>query len=69
MKGNNMRELNEQEVEEVSGGLSVEVGGLAILTMGVGAVLSGPIGIGALAIGLGGTMMVGGVAVEEGYCS
>jgi hypothetical protein len=67
-KGKNMRELNEQEVEEVSGGLSVVEGGILITTIGLGA-LSGPIAIGALAMGLGLTMLVGGTAVDEGYCS
>ena len=63
-----MRELNEQEVEEVSGGLSMAYGGLSIASIGVGALL-GPIALGAFAVGLGVTMLVGGTAIDEGYCS
>ncbi|MFT4631730.1 MAG: lactobin A/cerein 7B family class IIb bacteriocin [Crocinitomicaceae bacterium] len=62
-----MRELNEQEVEEVSGGLSLSASGGMILGIGI-ASLGGPVGLGAFAVGLGVTLMVGGTGMEAGYC-
>jgi hypothetical protein len=65
MSGISVRELDFQEISEVSGGLSMSVGGAAITSIGVGA-LGGPVGLAAFAIGLGVTLMVGGTAMEEG---
>ncbi len=60
------RELSSAEVGQVSGGLSMSDGGLAILGVGLGA-LAGPVSLGAFAVGLGATMLVGGTLAEEGY--
>ncbi|MEH6556892.1 MAG: hypothetical protein V7708_03795 [Oceanicoccus sp.] len=60
-----MYELSSSEIEKVSGGLSLAQGGLAITAIGLGA-LTGPLALGAFAVGLGTTMLVGGTMAEEG---
>lgn len=60
-----MYELNNVEIEKVSGALSFTQGGLAITAIGLGA-LTGPVGIGVFAVSLGTTMLVGGTLAEEG---
>jgi hypothetical protein len=61
-----LRELNCQEIEKVSGGLDMSTGGGMIMSIGLGA-LAGPVGLGAFAVGLGTTLLVGGTMAEAGY--
>lgn len=56
-----MRELTEEEVADVSGGLTVEEGGEALMTIGMAGIASGVgASIGAFAFGMGLAMTVGG---------
>lgn len=57
-----MRELEEHELDQVSGGdhgLTLGEGGLALVGVGLSAISLGPVGLGAFAISAGTTMLVG----------
>ncbi|MCI5107553.1 MAG: hypothetical protein MRY76_12620 [Pseudomonadales bacterium] len=57
-----MRELQEHELEMVSGGdhgLTPAEGGAALIGVGLAAISLGPIGLGAFAISAGSTMLLG----------
>jgi hypothetical protein len=57
-----MRELQEHELEMVSGGdhgLTPGEAGVALIGVGIGALGLGPVGLGAFAIGAGVTMLGG----------
>jgi len=60
-----MRELTQKEVEEVSGGLDLQEGGLALIGVGLAAAGLGPVGLAAFAVSAGTTMLVGGAVAEN----
>lgn len=57
-----MRELSEEEMDQVSGGLGLDDGGLALIGVGLGAMGLGPVGLGAFAVSAGTTMILGDAA-------
>ena len=54
-----MRELTNDEVDKVTGGLDLGEGGLALIGVGIGAMGLGPVGLGVFAISAGTTMLLG----------
>ena len=64
-----MRELNSTEINQVSGGLDLGEGGLALIGVGLGAFGLGPVGLGVFAISAGTTMILGDSYLESRYDS
>ena len=66
-----MKELTNDEMDQVIGGsgLSLGEGGLALVGVGMGAIGLGPVGLGAFAISAGTTMLVGDAYFGSGSSS